>query len=271
MAPNYTEFPERRAELRAEVGRLLEEDKSRAGEVYRTSLDDVQARRGTGTQATNENDYILPALLNGRVPAAVEPRKKVAARVRVWLKKKPLSDELRADLEAQLQEIEALSGRAVPAKPVGVGAEDEPREPTRAKRRFEVPEDTDRLVLARARKEQSRLRDSLLQGRTEAPCDLCGRLLSKELLVAAHIVPRRELDHNERAQFDRIAMVACQLGCDRLFELGYLTVDEEGAICPRSVEDELMPILAGFAGRRCAAHNDETAAAFAAHRDMSPR
>ena len=36
MSLNYTESPERRADLRAEVGRLLEADDSRAGAVYRS-------------------------------------------------------------------------------------------------------------------------------------------------------------------------------------------------------------------------------------------
>ena len=61
-------------------------------------------------------------------------------------------------------------------------------------------------------------------------------------------------------------MIACLLGCDRLFELGYLTVDEEGTICPGAAGDELTPILNEFAGRRCSAYSDDTAAAFAAHR-----
>jgi hypothetical protein len=114
MAPNYTEYPERRPELRAEVEKLLDADDSRTGDVYRSlhrqgeSLNDVQARRGTATLATNEVDYFLPALLDGRIPAAPGIRRGVASRVRVWLKTKPLSDELRADLDAQLREMEAL-------------------------------------------------------------------------------------------------------------------------------------------------------------------
>lgn len=45
MASNYTDLLERRAELRAEAGMLLEEEESRAGEVCRNLLDAVQARR----------------------------------------------------------------------------------------------------------------------------------------------------------------------------------------------------------------------------------
>jgi hypothetical protein len=131
---------------------------------------------------------------------------------------------------------------------------------------FEVPEDTDRIVLAKARAEQGRLRDFLLpKGAANATCSLCGRLLPKDLLAAAHIVPRSQLDHGGRMQFDRIAMLACLLGSDELFERGYLTVDDNGTICTRDVDGELAPILVELAGRRCAAHNDLTAEAFAAH------
>jgi hypothetical protein len=276
MTPNYAEFPERRAELRAEVEKLLEADGSRTGDVFRSiyrqgeSLDDVQSRRGTETLATNEVDYYLPALLDGRIPVAPGIRRSVAGRLRVWLKK-PLSEALRADLEAQLEAMATLAGSESSSELTKVEGEEESGEPTGGRRPFEVPEDTDRLILVRARREQARLRDHLLQGRDEAPCDLCGCRLPKELLVAAHIAPRSELDHSERTQFDRIAMVACQLGCDRLFELGYLSVDEDGVICSRASEGELVPILARLAGRECAAHNADTAAAFATHRANSLR
>ena len=74
MAPNYIDYPERRPELRAEVGGLLEFDNTRAGEVFRTSVEAMQARKGTPTPGSNEDDYILPGLLDGRIPEAVEGR-----------------------------------------------------------------------------------------------------------------------------------------------------------------------------------------------------
>jgi hypothetical protein len=510
MSPNYIDFPERREELRAEVGRLLEDDETRAGEVFRTSVEAMQARKGTPTPGSNEDDYILPGLLDARIPEAVEGRKMVAARLRSWLKKKKdqLSPELQADFTAQLEAIAAVDAGSplphanrgtegpeektptvksgwdpfmywvekivgevefrrderdykveaarplkdaviqlraggdwreplarailvqkgnlvdwhvtggtgnfgdwsnvkpdactaalaalwaaddshggeriaafdalVPAEVVGrpgglanlgaylLGGLDEERWPNfrigvlerawelaqfpspadhsaagnyehaltffdaikdeaaargftikdrldaqgamwviasggdrgpytftvdewtaleaftgvekparltvAADQRVELPDDTDRVVLAKARAEQARLRDYLLpRGATTAHCSLCGRLLPRDLLVAAHIIPRSQLDHGERMQFDRIAMLACLLGCDELFELGYLTVDDEGTIRIRDVDSELTPILAELAGRRCAAHDDKTAAAFAAHRTSQLR
>jgi hypothetical protein len=177
----------------------------------------------------------------------------VASRLRSWIRneRRPLSPALKADLKVQLEAIEMLDPTAqAPA----------------SKRRYELPDNTDRVVLARARKEQDRLRDYLLRGRTDAPCDICGRILPTELLVAAHIVPRGDLDHEERMQFDRIAMIACQLGCDRLFELGFLTVNDEGIVEVRPVEGEPAPTLEGLAGRPCSAYNTDTSPAFAAHR-----
>jgi len=248
MSPNFIDHPQRSPELRAEVERLLETDDSRAGEVFRSSLEATQDRRGTETKATNEVHYILPALLEGRIPSAVEPQKMVAARLRSWLRAQPLSPALREDLEAQLRALDSLSPTAATV------------------RRFKLPENTDRDVLAKARAEQDKLRNYLLNGRDEAPCDLCGRVLPAELVVAAHIVPRHRLDHDQRLDFDRIAMIACQLGCDRLFERGYLTVDDKGIVEARTVDGDLLSSLEDAAGRRCTAHNGLTAGAFAAHR-----
>jgi hypothetical protein len=232
---------------------LLELDDSRAGEVYRTSLEETKTRRKTSL-ATNDRDYYLPALLEGRIPEAPGIRGEVAGRLRAWLATKPeMGPKLQADFRAQLEAINARD--ALEAGGV-------------VKRRFKLPEDadTDRDVLARARKEQDKLRDFLLDGRTKAQCDLCGRMLPAKLVVAAHIVPRHDLDHDQRVQFDRIAMIACQLGCDRLFELGYLTVDGEGIVEARFADGDLLPSVEGVAGRRCTAHNGLTAGAFAAHR-----
>lgn len=89
---------------------------------------------------------------------------------------------------------------------------------------------TDAEVIAKVRKEQGKLREYLLEGRTLAPCDLCGRALPKGLLVAAHIVPRSLSTEEERGEFAAIAMLACALGCDALFEWGYVVVDASGAI-----------------------------------------
>jgi hypothetical protein len=79
--------------MRAEVERILATDTARAEEVHPTSLEETQARRG-GSKATNETAYFLPALLDGRIPQAPGIRGGVAARLRSWLKNKPISTAL---------------------------------------------------------------------------------------------------------------------------------------------------------------------------------
>lgn len=68
-----------------------------------------------------------------------------------------------------------------------------------------------------------------------------------------------------RKDFASIAMLACALGCDQLFELGYVIVDEHGiAKTGREAEsDALQSIVERLVGRRCTAHNTKTAGDFA--------
>ena len=77
--------------------------------------------------------------------------------------------------------------------------------------------ETDSETLTKIRLEQGELRKHLLGGRAAAPCAICGRLLPDRLLIAAHIVPRRNLTDAERVDFTSVAMLACVLGCDALF------------------------------------------------------
>lgn len=127
---------------------------------------------------------------------------------------------------------------------------------------------TDTMAVSRIRREQTYLRRHLLNGRAAAACALCGRLLPSYLLVAAHIVPRRDLDDAERLDFRGSAMLACLLGCDALFESGHLVVDETGTVRvgKASNGEALSDAMAAVAGMACNAYNEYTAQRFASHR-----
>jgi len=99
---------------------------------------------------------------------------------------------------------------------------------------------TDAQVLAKIRTEQSHLRATLLDGRVEAPCAICARDVPAEMLVAGHIVPRAELSDAERRQYKSIAMLVCVLGCDALFEHGYVVVDGSGLVTRGRATDSLV-------------------------------
>lgn len=81
----------------------------------------------------------------------------------------------------------------------------------------------DKVVVTKARREQAQLRRLLLGGRDHGECLVCGRTLPGELLVAAHIIPRAKCTIVQRSDPENVVLM-CALGCDALFEGGYLEV-----------------------------------------------
>lgn len=106
---------------------------------------------------------------------------------------------------------------------------------------------SDAVAEARRRAEQARLKSALLPG-PEGECALCGRTLPRAFLVAAHIKKRAACTEEERWDLSNVAMLACLLGCDSLFENGFVTVKEGGEIA-------ISPVAAGSPG--VAKHIDE--------------
>lgn len=134
-------------------------------------------------------------------------------------------------------------------------------------------DETDGSTWSSIRKEQGHLRKHLLRGRTVAPCSLCGSELPSGLLIAGHIKPRSRCSEQERRDFRSAAMLVCSLGCDALFEWGYVVIDETGEILlgipaeTQALIDAVSPLI----GRRCSAHNEHTAENFSEHRQMKQR
>jgi hypothetical protein len=131
--------------------------------------------------------------------------------------------------------------------------------------------DTDSLVLLRVRREQRHVR-TRLGIRTGDPerlhtCGLCGELRPERLLVAAHIKSRALCTEEERRDFDAIAMPACLLGCDALFEHGYLTVGPDGMIQVDDRANAFAGTAVRLAGRAAPAWNPERAPHFRWHRE----
>jgi hypothetical protein len=79
------------------------------------------------------------------------------------------------------------------------------------------------------RGEQAALKRHLLPGAT-GECALCGRTFPRTFLIAAHIKKRAMCSDDEKRDFANVAMLACSLGCDSLYEHGYVTVAEGGMI-----------------------------------------
>ncbi|RPE75705.1 hypothetical protein EDF28_3650 [Curtobacterium sp. PhB137] len=127
----------------------------------------------------------------------------------------------------------------------------------------------DRQVVVQVRGEQTRLRRYLFGADVVAPCALCGRDLPVAMLVTAHIKRRAETTNAERHRTDTV-MAACRLGCDSMFELGYVVVGRSGVIerGPRRtpMSADLGLAVEAIVGRTCAAWSETTERYFAHHR-----
>lgn len=64
----------------------------------------------------------------------------------------------------------------------------------------------------------------LFQGKKTGYCCICHEEYPRHLLVAAHIKKRAVCTLKEKLDIENIALPMCRLGCDPLFELGYLSV-----------------------------------------------
>ena len=127
--------------------------------------------------------------------------------------------------------------------------------------------DPDRPSQTMARREQTLLRSMLLRGRNVAPCGICDQSLPDNLLVAAHIKPRANCTREEKYDIPNVAMLMCKLGCDTLFELGYLGV-VNGVVGTRQRSGDpprLSQTLASLKGRACSEWNEQRSGYFGWH------
>jgi hypothetical protein len=86
-------------------------------------------------------------------------------------------------------------------------------------------ESGDSLQTVKVRREQAQLRAWLFSGKPVATCFCCQRELPVELLIAAHIKARSICNRKERNDYTNNLIALCALGCDALFERGYLITD----------------------------------------------
>jgi hypothetical protein len=129
---------------------------------------------------------------------------------------------------------------------------------------------TDVTAERKVRREQRLLRKALGLSNGSHACSLCGRTYPDRLLVAAHIKRRSECTPEERVDIPAVAMIACALGCDALFEHGYVTVTDEGLIQATSKSDDeehLREMVAVLNGRSITNFNVESRPYLSWHRE----
>jgi hypothetical protein len=123
--------------------------------------------------------------------------------------------------------------------------------------------------IAEQRGEQAILRRTLLGSAQEAACALCGRAFPVQFLRAAHIKPRSVCDAAERRDIGNIAMAACVLGCDSLYEFGLISVDADGAVVTTSMTlaGAIGDLVDKLDGKRVGIFGRGNAEYFAWHRE----
>lgn len=126
---------------------------------------------------------------------------------------------------------------------------------------------SDRLALTAVRAEQRFLRRQQIR-RWGSSCCLCGSSLPEELLVAAHIKPRWACTETERMDILNVSMLACLLGCDALYELGYVVVGSNGTIRrgPRRSTNAEVKVLT-LLDRHCPSVTNDSRPYFDWHRE----
>lgn len=120
-----------------------------------------------------------------------------------------------------------------------------------------------------SRKEQGILRGILFKNAPEMKCAICHRIFPTDLMVAAHIKPRSKCTTQERKN-PNVVMPVCKVGCDDLFEKGYLIVNQNGVIQSnkdKKVSDDLELVLHDVIGNQCTHFNQETEEFFSYKRD----
>jgi len=102
----------------------------------------------------------------------------------------------------------------------------------------------DKVSQSTSRKEQSYLRKKLFKGKKSAVCGICGKELPVDLLIAAHIKRRADCSKEERLDVDNIVMPMCKLGCDDLYEKGYILV-QEGSV-KKNYKKWMSPVVSEY-------------------------
>ncbi|WP_218713223.1 HNH endonuclease [Arthrobacter sp. BF1] len=131
-------------------------------------------------------------------------------------------------------------------------------------------DEPDEKTLTTIRLEQAHLRKNLLRGRQTAPCAICGEHFPARLLIAGHIKPRPECSEEERLDFEHNAMLTCALGCDALYEWGYIVVDAKGRITAGQPTEtpRIEATVEALVGRNCTAFTESTAESFAENKRL---
>lgn len=108
----------------------------------------------------------------------------------------------------------------------------------------------------------------LFKGLPSGRCCICLNEYPRRMLVAAHIKKRAACDKKEKLDIENIAAPMCRMGCDPLFEFGYISVRNGMVVKHPSIEvsDAILRYMDGVSGNNVSAWNNKTIKYFDWHR-----
>ena len=125
----------------------------------------------------------------------------------------------------------------------------------------------DKLTITRTRTEQNLLRKFLFKDKSAGQCSICQKNYPIRLLAAAHIKKRSDCSNEEKKNLN-VVMPACKFGCDELYEIGYIVV-ENGLIKNNTKNKkttyELESYIRNLENKTCLSWKDESKSFFEYH------
>lgn len=123
--------------------------------------------------------------------------------------------------------------------------------------------------IQRRRTEQNLLRRHLFNDSDKGNCALCSKDFPIQFLTTAHIKKRSLCDDLEKRDIN-IVMPACQFGCDKLYENGYVYV-EKGVITPNNkikvTTKSVSDYISTLRGKKCTYFSERNKKYFDDHRE----
>ena len=99
----------------------------------------------------------------------------------------------------------------------------------------------DNTTVGTSRREQGLLRRYLFNNNEFSRCGICNHEYPVNMLVAAHIKKRASCTTKECLDYKNITMPMCKMGCDDLYEKGYIYVEDGKIIRNPEKESSITP------------------------------
>ncbi len=125
----------------------------------------------------------------------------------------------------------------------------------------------DREKITRVRTEQYLLRNHITRNKVSADCAICNKNYPISFLATAHIKKRTHCSDEEKRDIN-VVMPACYLGCDKIYEEGYIVIKDgfvKANIGVKSITNDLKGFIKEIEGNSCSYYKAETEKYFKYH------